>query len=121
MRNILIGNSSTNRSGKYLYYGAYDTDNINSLGAGELGLFWVRKSAGPDADTGVYTAGGSNDDAGSLAGANIDIADALTAVSERDAFMIVQGTSAQPRLGQVICVKNMSFKVQEYVAPVKKV
>jgi len=122
-KNILFGLSTQNRTGKYLYYGAYDTDDIQSLVAGEIGLFWATKSAGPDADTGVFVGGGSNDDLTSLGGSNIDIADTPTMVTDIDKFFFAQGTGSGSKavLGNFIDPRGMSFKVLEYVAPVKKV
>ena len=120
-KNLLVGLSTQNRSGKYLYYGGYDTDDIQSLVAGEIGIFWASKSAGPDADTGAFTGGGSNDDLTSGAGSNVDIADTPNVVTGIDKFFFSMGTSTKPRNGLVIDPKNMSFKVLEYVAPVKKV
>lgn len=122
-KNILIGLSSANRASKYLYYGAYDTDDIQSLVSGELGIFWASKTTGPDADTGVYTGGGSNDDLTAGSGSNIDIADTPTMVTAVDKFYFAQGTGAGSAalLGNVIDPRNMSFKVLEYVATVKKV
>lgn len=123
MRNILFGLSTQNRTGKYLYYGAYDTDDIQSLVAGEIGIFFASKSAGPDQDTGVYTGGGSNDDATSLSGSNVDSGDTPTVVVDVDTFFFAQGTGAGSKaiLGNLISTKDMSFKVEEYVAPVKKI
>lgn len=123
MRNILFGDSSQNRTGKYLYYGAYDTDDIQSLVAGEIGIFFANKTAGPDQDTGVYVGGGSNDDATSLSGSNVDAGDTPTVVVDVDTFFFAQGTGAGSKavLGNLISTKDMSFKVLEYVAPVKKV
>jgi hypothetical protein len=122
-KNLLVGLSTVERSGKYLYNGAYDTDNIQTLVAGEIGIFFAAKSAGPDADTGVYTGGSTNDDAISLSGSNIDIDDTPNIVTEIDTFFFAQGTAngSKAILGNVISPKGMSFKVQEYVAPVKKV
>lgn len=129
MENILVGLSTQNRTGKYLYYGAFDTDDIGSLVAGELGMFWANKSAGADsvdkafvADGGNYVAGGNNDDATSLAGTNVDIADTLSAVTEIDKFYFVQGIGdSKAKVGLILNTKELSFKVLEYVAPVKKV
>jgi hypothetical protein len=121
-KNLLIGNSSQNRAGKYLYYGAYDTDDIQSLVAGEIGIFWANKTAGPDADTGAYVGGGNNDDLTSLSGNNVDIADTPNVVTERDRFYFAQGrTGGKTLLGMVINPQFMNFKVSEYVAPVKKI
>ncbi len=122
-KNILFGLSTQNRAGKYLYYGAYDTDDIQSLVLGEIGIFWASKSNGPDADTGVYVAGGSNDDLTSASGSNMDIGDTPTVVPSVSKFYFAQGTgSGTPALlGNLIDPKSLSFKVLEYVAPVKKV
>jgi hypothetical protein len=121
-KNLLVGLSTQNRSGKYLYYGAYDTDNLHSLVAGELGVFWASKSNGPDADTGAYTGGGSNDDLTSSTGNVLDIGDTPTLVAGIDKFFFAVGAGTNKvRLGSVINANNMTFKVAEYVAPVKKV
>jgi hypothetical protein len=123
MRNILFGLSTQARDGKYLYYGAYDTDDIQSLVQGELAMFFASKSAGPDADTGAYTGGGSNDDLTGLSGSNIDVADAPNVVTGLDRFYFAQGTGAgnAALLGNIIDPLTMKFKVLEYVAPVQKV
>ena len=122
-RNILFGLSSANRASKYLYYGAYDTDNIQTLLSGEIGVFWASKTNGPDADTGVFTGGGGNDDIGSAGGNNVDVDGTGVLVTNIDKFFFAQGTGNGNKaiLGQVIDAKNMSFQVLEYVAPIKKV
>lgn len=121
-KNLLVALSTQNRSGKYLYYGAYDTDDIASLVAGELAIFWERKTNGPDQDTGAYTGGGSNDDLTSSAGNNVDFGDTPTMVPLVDRFYFAVGKGTNKSLlGFGINPNTMKFKVSEYVAPVKKV
>jgi hypothetical protein len=119
MKNLLIGLSTQNRSGKYLYYGAYNTDNIQGLLSGEIGLFWASKSAGPDAHTGVYAGGGGNDDTASSSGTDMTIGSTSNMVDNIDTFYFAQGTGngSKAILSDLISPRNMKFKVLEYVAP----
>lgn len=125
MKNILVGLSTQNRAGKYLYYGAYNTDAIQTLVAGELGIFWSSKSTGPDESGGVYTPGGGNDDKTSNAGINVDnVTGAVTTfIPDLDRFFFAQGTGNGKKavLGSTINAKDITFKVLEYVAPTKKI